>query len=253
MSAPTIFLINLDRSTDRLAQAAAVLDGLGLKWERVPGIEGAKLDPAWLKQTNPSPAPDNEWFRALTPGEIGCFLSHLKCWQLIHERQLDCALILEDDFAPKDIVSTETLSLLARTAGQWDLLKLSRLGKNAPLVSRLSDQVELCRWGQGPVDGTAYMVSRQGAAKLVPHREHIYRPVDFDFKHHWERDLTLMAARPDFFRQRSHEEAASVIGGRTDYRRYPFAQKVAVYLRKWRYHLHFWLADALGIGRKRVR
>ena len=94
---PHVFLINLDRSTDRLARCAPILDALGLTWERVPGIEGKKLPPEQLAALNPHPAPHGEWFRPLTPGEIGCFLSHLRCWQLIEERNLDCALVLEDE------------------------------------------------------------------------------------------------------------------------------------------------------------
>ena len=37
-----VLLINLDRSADRLARCAPILDGLGVSWERVPGIEGEK-------------------------------------------------------------------------------------------------------------------------------------------------------------------------------------------------------------------
>ena len=75
---------------------------------------------------------------------------------------------------------------------------------------------------------------------------------DFDFKHWWERDLELLAAKPDFFRQRSHEETASIIGGRSDYRHYPLGRKFKVYMSKWRYHLRFLLARQLGIGRRRL-
>ncbi|MDE2075648.1 MAG: glycosyltransferase family 25 protein [Burkholderiales bacterium] len=102
-------LINLDRSRDRLDRCGALLDKLGLPWERAPAVDGAKLDPSTLKQLNPQPAPHGEWFRGLTPGEIGCFLSHLKCWELIAQRQLACALIQEDDFDQKPVCTRDTL------------------------------------------------------------------------------------------------------------------------------------------------
>ena len=85
-----------------------------------------------------------------------------------------------------------------------------------------------------------------------PGREHLLRPVDFELKHYWERGLRVLSARPNLFWQVSHEEAASVIGDRTDYRRYPPLQKAAVYLRKHRYHVRFWLANSLGLGRRRL-
>lgn len=251
--APHVFLINLDRSTDRLARCTTILNGLGLTWERVSAVEGAQLDPGYLHSLNPNPAPHGEWFRPLTAGEIGCFLSHIKCWRLIADRELDCALILEDDFTTIGEHVPERLRLLSTSCKQWDALKLTRLRKNAKLVHTLAPGIELRFGGKGPEDCTGYMVSHQGALKLIQQRNTLLRPVDFDLKHYWERDLTILSASPNLFHQASHEEAASVIGDRTQYRRYPTWQKVQVYLRKYRYHIKFWLANQLGFGRNQAR
>lgn len=255
-----VFLINLDRSADRLARCAPILDGLGLSWERVPGVEGKALDAARLAALNPNPTPHGEWFRPLTPGEIGCFLSHLRCWQLIEERGLDCALVLEDDFEAHDACTLQNLQALADSATgahPWDVLKLTRLRQGAKRVATVREAegtpLQLCFGGKGPEDGTAYLVSRRGAAKLTPRREHLLRPVDFELKHHWERDLTVYSASPDLFWQVGADIAASVIGGgRAEYRDYPPLRKAQVYLRKHGYHLRFWLANKLGLGRRQV-
>lgn len=251
-----VFLINLDRSGDRLARCEPILDKLGLPWERVPAVEGKLLDPAYLKQINPHPAPHGEWFRPLTPGEIGCFLSHLRCWQLIVERGLDCALILEDDFNVHEDCTRERLQTLAASAQgphAWDVLKLTCLRRNPRRVSSLPGGVELMgSGGTVPEDASAYMVSRTGAARLIQRRDHLLRPVDYDIKHYWERGLRVMYAKPILFWQISHAEAPSVIGDRAAYRRYPFLAKTQVYLRKHRYQLRFWLAHRLGLGRRRL-
>lgn len=251
-----VLLINLDRSPDRLARCAPLLDRLGLPWERVSAVEGKLLPADRLAALNPHPAPHGEWFRKLTPGEIGCFLSHLRCWQLIEERGWDGALILEDDFEPHEACTAERLLRLAASGTgphPWDVLKLTRLRKGARHVSDLGDGLALKSGGQGPEDATAYFVSRAGAAKLTPRRAHLLRPVDFELKHHWERDLTVYSASPDLFWQVGSEIAASVIGdGRAAYRDYPLGRKLQVYLRKHRYHLHFWLASRLGLMRRKV-
>ena len=262
---PHVFLINLDRSADRLARCAPILDRLGVSWERVPGIEGKKLDAARLASLNPHPAPHGEWFRPLTPGELGCFLSHLRCWQLIEERGLDCGLVLEDDFDTFDACTLQNLQTLAASATgahPWDVLKLTRLRQDSKLIATLGDvsgdagkgsPLALRFGGKGPEDGTAYLVSRRGAAKLTPKRDHLLRPVDFELKHFWERDLTVYSASPDLFWQVGSDIAASVIGGgRAEYRDYPPLRKAQVYLRKHRYHLRFWLANKLGLGRHKV-
>lgn len=251
-----VFLINLDRSTDRLARCAPLLDRLGLPWERVPGVEGKRLPPEQLAALNPHPAPHGEWFRPLTPGEIGCFLSHLRCWQLIEERGLDCAIVLEDDFDVHEACTPGTLEALARSAtgpAPWDVLKLTRLRKGARTVASLEHGLALCLGGKGPEDGCGYMVSRRGAARLTPRREHLLRPVDFELKHVWERDLTVYSASPDMFWQVGADIAASQIGdGRAAYRDLPFWQKARVYGRKHRYHIRFWLAQHLGLMRRKV-
>jgi glycosyl transferase family 25 len=240
---PPVFLINLDRSPERLQRCEQVLQAMGVAWERVSGVDGGTLSAGELARLNPHPPAHSRWYRALTPGEIGCFLSHLKCWRLIAERRLACALILEDDFAPEDSVTPQRLDILAASAPAWDVLKLTRLGEGSRLVATLDDGIELRTRGRGPVDCTGYMVSLAGARKLVVQREHLYRPVDFELKHYWERDLRVYSSRPNFFRQISHEEAPSVIGDRTQYRRYPWRDKAAVYLRKYRFQATFWLLD----------
>jgi glycosyl transferase family 25 len=249
---PHAFLINLDRSQDRLARCIPLLEQMGISWERVTGIEGAKLPADELARLNPRPAPHGEWFRGLTPGEIGCFLSHIACWRLIAERGLDCALVLEDDFAPDDGFSAERLAAFADSSAHWDVLKLTRIGRNAKLAMPLEHGASIHHIGKGPIDGTGYLVSLAGARKLIQRREHLLRPVDFDLKHPWERGLRVCSGSPNQFRQVSHEEAASVIGDRTDYRQYPFFQRMGVYLRKHRYHVRYWLAHRLHIGRRKL-
>lgn len=256
-----VFLINLDRSADRLARCAPILNGLGLSWERVPGTEGKQLSAAHLAALNPHPAPHGEWFRPLTPGEIGCFLSHLRCWQLIEARGLACGLVLEDDFDTLDACTLANLQTLADSATgphAWDLLKLTRLRRHATQVALLDSGgsdvgLGLCFGGKGPEDGTAYLVSRSGAAKLTPQRDRLLRPVDFELKHFWERDLTVYSASPDMFWQVGSDIAQSMIGdGRASYRDFPALRKAGVYLRKHRYHVQFWLANKLGLGRRKV-
>ena len=154
---------------------------------------------------------------AVTPEEIGLH----GCWQLIAERDIDCGLVLEDDFDVHDACTLQALQTLAASATgahPWDVLKLTRLRKDSKLVATLGDDgagLALRFGGKGPEDGTAYMVSRRGAAKLTPKREHLLRPVDFELKHHWERDLTVYSAGPDLFWQVGSNEPSGKFTGCT--------------------------------------
>ena len=121
-----VYVINLDRSADRLAHMTAQLDSIGLEFERIPAVEGAHLQldgncgdefsidfDYWRKYHH----------RNVTASEIGCYLSHIKALETFLASSLSFALILEDDaeIAP-DLV--EVLHAIAVRAAEWDLVKL---------------------------------------------------------------------------------------------------------------------------------
>ena len=47
--------------------------------------------------------------REVTPGEIGCMLSHYQCVKLAHKEEYNNILILEEDFIPSGIFPTQQM------------------------------------------------------------------------------------------------------------------------------------------------
>lgn len=92
-----VFVINLDRDTDRLANVSAGLRAAGLPFERVKGVLGAALSPEELRRHYDDGKAKWRQARKLTPQEIGCALSHVKTYRTMSRQQIPCALILEDD------------------------------------------------------------------------------------------------------------------------------------------------------------
>ena len=76
MTTPPVFLINLDRNPERLETARAALAPVGIVPERVAAVDGRALPPGQLAQIEA--AAMVAIGRALSPGEVGCFLSHLE-------------------------------------------------------------------------------------------------------------------------------------------------------------------------------
>lgn len=95
-----VYLINMDRSADRLEIMQQRLSALGLEYERVSAVDGSKLSAEDKKSVA---SPNWRYPYSLTLGEIGCFLSHKKCWSNLVNSGDDWALVLEDDsvFHPK--------------------------------------------------------------------------------------------------------------------------------------------------------
>jgi glycosyl transferase family 25 len=244
MNAFHTLLINLDQSKDRLAASHSCFEKLQLDWERISAINGVELGSARIAKINPPPS-ITQWFRQLTPGEVGCFLSHVKCWNHVVANGIACALILEDDFAPELQCSVQLLeSILQMAPGDWDVLKLS----NTHQKIALGQPVRL-HLGSGDVTNcTAYFISQAGAQKLSVARGTIHRPVDYEMRHFWERGLKIYHAAPNLFRQKSHEDAPSIIGDRSQYRKYAFLPKLKVYSQKHGYQIAFWAAKTWHHG-----
>jgi len=87
------YVINLDRSLDRLEYITQVFNECGLEFERVAAIDGGLLSEEELKRHNEKSVLPRE----LIPAEIGCFLSHRECWHRIIESNDQWAAVFEDD------------------------------------------------------------------------------------------------------------------------------------------------------------
>jgi glycosyl transferase family 25 len=113
-----VFLINLDRSADRLALMAGDLDRLGLAWERLVGVDGATL-------ALPDARIDEAAFRrrhhaVLRRGEIGCYLSHHAALLRFLASDANAGLILEDDVAlGHDLPEVLAALSACRRPGMW--------------------------------------------------------------------------------------------------------------------------------------
>lgn len=88
-----IYLINLDRSPERLARMQSILRSMGLEFTRFPAVDGSLLTEeelsAKVRLVDGRPH--------LSLGEIGCTLSHIECLELIAEGPDNYAVIAEDD------------------------------------------------------------------------------------------------------------------------------------------------------------
>lgn len=78
-----IYLINLDRRTDRIEECDEILGKVNVTYERFSAIDGSTLVP------NPK--------YKLTPNELGCLSSHLAILKEAKSLNLDSVLVLEDD------------------------------------------------------------------------------------------------------------------------------------------------------------
>ena len=108
MKIDKIYIISLEANNPE-AQGKIIekIDALQLPyvvaWEIVQGFDGrsGEILPGYstYKGWNLGDATWNDWWkRDVTPGEIGCAISHRLLWQKMLDESVETALILEDDF-----------------------------------------------------------------------------------------------------------------------------------------------------------
>jgi glycosyl transferase family 25 len=94
---PDIYIINLNKSQERLAFMSKQLQDINLKFYRVQGIDGSQINAKDLAEYQTNSVQSNLHYQTLNAGEIGCALSWHKTWKLITDNTNNCAIALEDD------------------------------------------------------------------------------------------------------------------------------------------------------------
>ncbi len=195
----TVLLINLDRSTERLA----FMHSQPVYFERIPGVDGADGVPAWLK--------DEFSASELTSGEIGCYASHLVCAREIVCRCLPYAIVLEDDVTLDDDFLESAVAAADAAPVGWDYIHLSSHFKRSVIwTSDLPNGRSLVRHARLPVNTAAYILSNAGARKWLRPRRRV-RPNDLDVRYGWIDDLEIYGVFPSAASQR--DNFPSEIGG----------------------------------------
>uniref|UniRef100_UPI0035C992AA glycosyltransferase family 25 protein n=1 Tax=uncultured Sphingomonas sp. TaxID=158754 RepID=UPI0035C992AA len=170
------YLINLDRSADRLAFVTKRLQALGISYSRIVAVDGGKLSPA-----------EQAAFIALRPrdgrswgaGQIGCFMSHGDAWQNIADGAAPFGLVIEDDIHLSDAapalladatwIPADADIVRLESTGQW--LSLGQVA--ATIDGRTVRRVRSAAWGAG-----AYILTKAAAAKLLAAAPVLHTPVD---------------------------------------------------------------------------
>lgn len=93
-----VFVVSLKESSQRRLSVSSQLEALGVAFEFIDAVRGSALS---LEQRNHLVASEGDILKvrgkALSDSEIGCALSHLVVYQIMQERNIEYAIVLEDD------------------------------------------------------------------------------------------------------------------------------------------------------------
>ncbi|WJW80441.1 glycosyltransferase family 25 protein [Bartonella sp. TP] len=200
-----IYVINLNRSEDRLRLIKAQMQNLGLEFVRVEAIDGSKLDEAELKARQDCKKAYISSVTCQILNEVACNLSHAKVLELIANGTDEYGVVLEDD------------ALLSKNAAQF-LQDSSWIPANTALVKldigckkvllrhemRINEEYELYRCRSSNYVAVGYIISRQAARDLYPLLQNTALAVDvlyYSFEFGLAKQLQVLQLYPAILRQ----------------------------------------------------
>jgi len=172
------FVINLKSKPERWERMKLILGEYSdLTPIRIDAVQGSDIFPS----NNYLPF-SNEMIRSMTPGEMGCLLSHRKAWDLVSKAETEFSLVLEDD-----AVLSKRLKFFLKNFGlkqdAVDLIHLDPIGKGQSFYTSKNECIihageKICRLYSSTFGTTGLLVSKQGAKKLLALSKNCVMPAD---------------------------------------------------------------------------
>lgn len=196
MQSMGIFVINLEKSTDRLQQVWPLLSKLELPLYRVDAIHGGSLV-AWESLVDQH-AHRQYFGKTMGLGTLGCALSHCKAWEAFLESSHEFSMICEDDIEFDPDQMTSLLPLLLKDKDLWDICGLQLNHGGAPVVIKKYPQVpcRLVSYLFPVTGGGCYVLNRKAAEALKVAALPVRWPVDHYYTRPWGMGLAFVGIEP---------------------------------------------------------
>lgn len=186
---PKVYVINMDKSTDRLEKISQEFSREVLGFERFKAVDGSKFDIVQLERDETYLySPDRNYPR-MTNGEFGNYFSHLKVLkQVVKDNAL--AIVVEDDIILTNGFLGKFQEVIRTAPTDWDLIFLGTYSLQLyPLINGRGffpwdDGLELID-AQRHTGTYGYVVSPAGAKKLVDNMLPVVLPTDLK----WQSDF----------------------------------------------------------------
>ena len=145
--------------------------------------------------------------------EVACFQSHRKCWQEILDRDLEAALIIEDDVDILDEEFSAAVELAMKEIKMGDLIRFPIKSREKPrsrIVKR--DNISIFEPTLVGLGTQAQIVTYDAARQLLERTERFDRPIDVYLQLRWKHGVRILTLWPNGIRERSSSLGGSLIG-----------------------------------------
>lgn len=189
-------VIHLGRAEMRRGHVEALLSSLPLPASVVDAVDGQELSDADVAACYRPHLHRPNYPFMLSRNEVACFLSHRKAWQMIVDRNLDAALIMEDDAAPTAAFGPSLALALSHISASGLIRFPFRDGRERGRAIAKAGGASLIQPDVAGLGMVAQLVSHSTAAQLLRATEHFDRPVDTMMQMPWITGVTPRSVVP---------------------------------------------------------
>jgi glycosyl transferase, family 25 len=218
------FVINLDRSHDRLRTISAQLLAAGIPYRRFPAVDGRFVSADNIHVFDRD-AYEFRHGKHASRNEIACYVSHLGALNAFLETDDESCMILEDDA----ILSPDLARLLDRLdekSAEWDMVFLYGNHSAMPLpLAKLDRGRELVGYFARQSGAVAYLVNRRAAKAFVTRLLPMTLPYDLDFNRAWEHGIRIRGVLPFPVTTGAHASDIGEVG-----RKFPWYRRLSAFV-----------------------
>jgi len=173
-----VWIINLDKSIDRMKKIKINFDSLGLKYNRFSAIYGKNVSEEYLNKNVSNICK----YLLCNYGLIGCAASHKALWKHLIDSDEEMYLIFEDDIE----INTKTIEIISKLEEyineyNIDYLNLNCINFGCSLV-KTEFTIDNYNFGKPllPLQTNSYIITKNGAKKLLKFIENTIYHIDFE-------------------------------------------------------------------------
>ena len=181
-----IFIINLTRDVEKKEHMQELCLKFDLNAEFIDAVYGCDISESDIAAVYSKEKAIDNIGRELSLGEVGCALSHKKIYKKMFDENINQALILEDDIEFDESL-LQILAEKVKFTSNWDLVLLGHhTGASREIDTastfwcqkRLSSKYKLVRPCEQAYGTYGYLVTKEGAQKLLNSLEKVSVPID---------------------------------------------------------------------------
>lgn len=190
-----IYVINLLKETERKAYMQSLLSSFqeDNNIQYIEAVEGRKLTDEECNRVFDKVTTRKRYGRELNPGEIGCTLSHFKCYKKLLESKENYVLILEDD-----ITILRDLSYIHRLVSYVDTQRPTILFLSGDYwfykSKQIDDEYSICSVYDS-VGSYAYFINKKAAELILKKNRRASSTAD-NWSLYRHQGVCLKAVRP---------------------------------------------------------